>query len=225
MDTRKKLRKLRNRRRAEKRGKVKVACVLLGLWLAFSVFLVYAAERQAEAYRAEPSVVMGTLQDARRVWTGKHMELKVWIGGVECETDDGWLGWTYGLSDTLEGLEQRLEAQIGSLARAEYARLTENSLVLVRLNVDGVEYIDPAPAPAPTTSASRRLSAISSPSPRRFPSWRLSAACSICAPCAAGGRDSPLRGIAEAHIAKAPKLQQFRGFSLACLKGFEPPDL
>ena len=31
MDTRKKLRKLRNRRRAEKRGKVKAACVLLGL--------------------------------------------------------------------------------------------------------------------------------------------------------------------------------------------------
>ena len=127
MDTQKKLRKLRNRRRAEKRGKVKAACVLLGLWLAFSVFLVYAAERQAEAYRAEPSVVMNTLQDARRVWTGKHMELKVWIGGVECETDDGWLGWTYGLSDTLEGLEQRLEAQIGSLARAEYARLGRNS--------------------------------------------------------------------------------------------------
>ena len=144
MDTQKKLRKLRNRRRAEKRGKVKAACVLLGLWLAFSVFLVYAAERQAEAYRAEPSVVMNTLQDARRVWTGKHMELKVWIGGVECETDDGWLGWTYGLSDTLEGLEQRLEAQIGSLARAEYARLGRNSRVLMRLNVDGVEYIDPA---------------------------------------------------------------------------------
>ena len=144
MDTRKKLRKLRNRRRAEKRGKVKAACALLGLWLAFSVFLVYAAEQQAAAYRAEPSVVMGTLQDARRVWTGKHMELKVWIGGVECETDDGWLGWTYGLSDTLEGLEQRLEAQIGSLARAEYARLGRNSRVLVRLNVDGVEYIDPA---------------------------------------------------------------------------------
>ena len=144
MDTRKKLRKLRNRRRAEKRGKVKAACVLLGLWLAFSVFLVYAAERQAAAYRAEPSVVMGTLQDARRVWTRNHMELEVWIDGVGCETDDGWLGWTYGLSDTLEGLEQRLGAQIGSLARAEYARLTENSLVLVRLNVDGVEYIDPA---------------------------------------------------------------------------------
>ena len=78
--------------------------MLLGLWMAFSVFLVYVAERQAAAYHAEPSVVMNTLQDARRVWTGKHMELKVWIGGVECETDDGWLGWTYGLSDTLEGL-------------------------------------------------------------------------------------------------------------------------
>ena len=143
MDTRKKLRKLRNRRRAEKRGKVKVACVLLGLWLAISAFLVYVAEQQAAAYRAEPSVVMGTLQDARRVWSRNHMELEVWIGGVGCETDDGWLGWTYGLSDTLEGLEQRLEAQVGSLARAEYARLGKSS-VLVRLNVDGVEYIDAA---------------------------------------------------------------------------------
>ena len=144
MDTRKKLRKLRDRRRAEKRGKVKAACVLLGLWLAISAFLVYVAEQQAAAYRAEPSVVMGTLQDARRVWSRNHMELEVWIDGVECETDDGWLGWTYGLSDTLEGLEQRLGAQIGSLARAEYARLGRNSRVLVRLNVDGVEYIDPA---------------------------------------------------------------------------------
>ena len=53
--------------------------MLLGLWLAISAFLVYVAEQQAAAYRAEPSVVMGTLQDARRVWTGKHMELKVWI--------------------------------------------------------------------------------------------------------------------------------------------------
>ena len=82
MDTRKKLRKLRNRRRAEKRGKVKAACVLLGLWLAISAFLVYVAEQQAAAYRAEPSVVMGTLQDARRVWTRNHMELEVWIDGV-----------------------------------------------------------------------------------------------------------------------------------------------
>ena len=134
----------RQKKRATRRENLQMACVFLALWLAISVFLVFAAERQAEAYRAEPYVVMGTLQDARRVWSRNHMELEVWIGGVGCETDDGWLGWTYGLSDTLEGLEQRLEAQIGSLARAEYARLTENSLVLVRLNVDGVEYIDPA---------------------------------------------------------------------------------
>lgn len=133
----------RQKKRATRRENLQMACVFLALWLAISVFLVFAAERQAEAYRAEPYVVMGTLQDARRVWSRNHMELEVWIGGVGCETDDGWLGWTYGLSDTLEGLEQRLEAQVGSLARAEYARLGKSS-VLVRLNVDGVEYIDAA---------------------------------------------------------------------------------
>ena len=37
-------------------ARVKAACVLLGLWLAISAFLVYAAEQQAAAYRAEPSV-------------------------------------------------------------------------------------------------------------------------------------------------------------------------
>lgn len=94
----------RQKKRATRRENLQMACVFLALWLAISVFLVFAAERQAEAYRAEPSVVMGTLQDARRVWSRNHMELEVWIGGVGCETDDGWLGWTYGLSDTLEGL-------------------------------------------------------------------------------------------------------------------------
>ena len=59
----------RQKKRATRRENLQMACVFLALWLAISVFLVFAAERQAEAYRAEPSVVMGTLQDARR-WVG-----------------------------------------------------------------------------------------------------------------------------------------------------------
>ena len=127
--------------------------VLLAAFLLIGLFLVVTASHYIGILRGESIVVSGTLQGVSWDEIGRRdYGLELYVNGdvynivrYSALSQAGRLNYGIegdGMAEDVEILMRRLQQKIGQEIRLEYVQLAENGKLVVRLTIDGEEYID-----------------------------------------------------------------------------------
>ena len=126
---------------------------MLAAFLLIGLFLVATASHYIRILKDEPIVVSGTLQGVSWDQIGRRdYGLELYVNGdvynivrYSALSQAGRLNYGIegdGMAEDVEILMRRLQQKTGREIRLEYVPLAENGKLVVRLTVDGEEYID-----------------------------------------------------------------------------------